>query len=513
MRSLSHPRTRHRLNQRAPCPAEIPREVSDEASRVVIGRYHATLVTCGFALLGLPTRGFDRLHTAEVRGSSPFAPTTHVSSRWRGARTWPRGGADRRDVPRLSCVGATPCPGTWADDDPKARALHTLLELSQYGVLLLDERLRIAWVSNAGAASLRYRADEVIGQRAADFLDPDQSPGVLERAGELLQDVRDETPGWQLGVRVRIRCGDGVARDFEFGGWAAESHGRSELLLVFLDVSERARVEDVLMSITEHDLDGALGQFVELASTQLRAPVGIALHPSLGGATYATPGARPTLFDDLTSSGADVTVRPIESSSGTVVGWLTVDLPQMTAWGAETMDRLVSLLGLVLAHQARMTDLLDAAATDPLTGLSNRRTLDLSLLAAEATAAHGWALLYCDLDRFKSINDDHGHDAGDAVLRAVSDRLRQAVRSADVIARLGGDEFVVLAQADRSQAEHLQARVRTHLAPPIVDGLGRFDVGVSVGLATATTAEGVRELLSTADAAMRRDKAQRRATR
>lgn len=395
----------------------------------------------------------------------------------------------------------------------RARALHTLLELSQYGILLLDERLRIAWVSNAGAASLHYTADELIGQRAADYLDPAQSPGVLERVGEVLQDVGDETPGWQLGVRVRVCCGDGISRDFEFGGWAAESEGRSELLLVFLDVSERARVEDVLMSITEHDLDGALRQFVELASAQLRAPVGIALHPSLGGATYATAGARPTLFDDLTSAETGVTVRPIESGSGAVVGWLTVELPQVTAWGAETIDRLVSLLGLVLSHQARFTDLLDAAATDPLTGLSNRRTLDYSLLAAEATAAQGWAVLYCDLDRFKSINDDHGHDAGDAVLRAVSSRLRQAVRSADVIARIGGDEFVVLAQADRAQAEHLQERVRAQLAPPIVDDLGSFEVGVSVGLATATTAVGVRELLTTADAAMRRDKAQHRIDR
>ncbi len=402
----------------------------------------------------------------------------------------------------------------------RERLLHALLESSQYGLMLLDERLRVAWISNAGAAALRYDAASLIGRRSADFLDPSQSPEVLDAISDVLAGSTDglagsteEAPGWQLGVRVRLVCGDGRPRDFEFGGRAINEDGRAELMLVFLDVSERARLEDVLTSVMERDLAGALQRFLQLASSQLQMSVGIVLHPTLGGATYASQGAPATLLDDLASERADATVSSITSSIGTLFGWLVVDQPELTPWGLETVERLVSLLVLVLSNQATFSDLVDAAATDPLTGLSNRRVLDGAIVAAEATALLGWALLYCDLDRFKAINDDWGHDAGDVVLRIVSERLRTVVRSADTIARIGGDEFVILAQADRDQANHLVRRLRDRIAETIVDARGRFEVGVSVGVATASTPDAVRNMLARGDADMRRDKAARRALR
>lgn len=396
---------------------------------------------------------------------------------------------------------------------PQARLLDTLLESSQYGLMLLNERLRIAWISHAGAAALRYDADALVGRRAADFLDPSQSPGVLEAIGDVLAASDEEAPGWQLGVRVRLVCGDGVSRDFEFGGWPVIGNETSELMLVFLDVSERARLEDVLTAVMERDLETALRRFLNLAFSQLRSKVGIALHPSLGGGTYVVAGARAGLLDDLSTDRQDATVRRITSPNGTMFGWLVVDRGELTPWGMETTERLVSLLGLVLSNQATFSDLVDAAATDPLTGLSNRRVLDVAIVAAQATADPGWALLYCDLDRLKSINDHWGHDAGDVVLRTVADRLRNVVRAADVIARIGGDEFVILAQTDLEQAALLAERVRDSMAEPIVDARGRFEVGMSVGVATAATPDEVSDLLARADAAMRRDKAARQALR
>jgi diguanylate cyclase (GGDEF)-like protein len=402
--------------------------------------------------------------------------------------------------------------GTGPLSDPQWRLLETLLDASQYGLLLLAEDLRVVWISNAGAAAMRYHPDDLVGRQAADFLDPSQSAGVLEAIAEVIRISDEDSPGWQLGVRVRLICGDGVARDFEFGGRTTELDP-PELMLVFVDVSERSRLEDVLTAVTEHDIDTALRRFVHLASSQLRAGVGIALHPSLGGATYATADARPSLFDDLSTDRADATVCSITSPIGTLYGWFVVDREDLSPWGVQTSERLIGLLGLILSNQATFTDLIDAAATDPLTGLSNRRELEVSLLSAEATAGQGWALLYCDLDRFKEINDEHGHDVGDIVLRVVGERLRQVVRSADLIARLGGDEFVILAHADRDHAEQLVGRLRASVAQPIVVGELRFEVGISVGVATANTAEGVRRLLAEADAAMRRDKAARRASR
>jgi diguanylate cyclase (GGDEF)-like protein len=87
------------------------------------------------------------------------------------------------------------------------------------------------------------------------------------------------------------------------------------------------------------------------------------------------------------------------------------------------------------------------AHTDPLTGLANRRLLSIQLeqlIAATTRHAMRGAVLLIDLDGFKAINDVHGHDAGDAVLVEIAQRLRTHIRPEDVAGRLGGDEFVIL---------------------------------------------------------------------
>jgi GGDEF domain-containing protein len=98
------------------------------------------------------------------------------------------------------------------------------------------------------------------------------------------------------------------------------------------------------------------------------------------------------------------------------------------------------------------------ALHDALTGLANRRSLDERLRGALAWARReqrAIALAYMDLDGFKSINDRHGHEAGDAVLRQVADRLAGRVRGHDLVARLGGDEFAIVL-ADTTSPEEVR---------------------------------------------------------
>lgn len=127
------------------------------------------------------------------------------------------------------------------------------------------------------------------------------------------------------------------------------------------------------------------------------------------------------------------------------------------------------------------------AFTDPLTGLSNRRGLELAFealrRAAVADPERQFAVLVLDLDRFKALNDSMGHAAGDAMLRAVAQRLRVVTRDEDTIARTGGDEFVLLIPglADVRQLEALGARICAAITRPVPIGGTVQSLSASVG--------------------------------
>ncbi len=134
---------------------------------------------------------------------------------------------------------------------------------------------------------------------------------------------------------------------------------------------------------------------------------------------------------------------------------------------------------------------LELAVTDPLTGLNNRRFLDHQLNLLMARHFKGGAapsLLVLDIDFFKKVNDSHGHDAGDEVLKEFARRLGLNVRAIDMPCRFGGEEFVVLMpETDAVDAAHIAERVRAQVADtPFVLANGRaLNVTVSVGVATS----------------------------
>jgi diguanylate cyclase (GGDEF)-like protein len=136
---------------------------------------------------------------------------------------------------------------------------------------------------------------------------------------------------------------------------------------------------------------------------------------------------------------------------------------------------------LIALRQAR--DLLHHQALhDPLTGLPNRALFDERLDRALLAREHDLAVLFCDVDDFKRINDDHGHDAGDEVLREVARRLLGCLRATDTVARLGGDEFAILVLDALDVAELGERLVAALAAPYDLDGT-TVCVSASLGIA------------------------------
>lgn len=134
-------------------------------------------------------------------------------------------------------------------------------------------------------------------------------------------------------------------------------------------------------------------------------------------------------------------------------------------------------------------ELRELTIKDPLTGLANRRHCD-EMLNAELERAkryeHPLSLLMIDLDKFKPINDQYGHNAGDAVLKAVANMLRESLRATDHIARVGGDEFeVILPETDAQKAEQLAEKIRTSILETEILFEGHsLSIGCSVGTST-----------------------------
>jgi diguanylate cyclase (GGDEF)-like protein len=145
----------------------------------------------------------------------------------------------------------------------------------------------------------------------------------------------------------------------------------------------------------------------------------------------------------------------------------------------------------------------EQAVTDALTGLRNRRGLDLAM---EAVTEPDFALVHLDLDRFKQVNDGLGHAAGDHVLLSVARILAEESRRGDTVARIGGDEFVLLMPGmDRAEpALERITRIIERLSEPIAYGDTVCRIGASAGLILSSQSAGVGEaqLLARADAAL-----------
>jgi diguanylate cyclase (GGDEF)-like protein len=208
------------------------------------------------------------------------------------------------------------------------------------------------------------------------------------------------------------------------------------------------------------------------------------------------------------------------------VGWLVCAARSSQPYDGADWRALTALAALAEESLVRLrmaTEMTTLATSDPLTGLANRTVFRQRIATALARRAPGAmvAVLFCDLDDFKPVNDRFGHEGGDAVLLAMAARLSCCVREGDTVARLGGDEFALLLQGLEGPHEAIQVAERVLVAAnkPINIGSRSVPIGVSVGVAIDSGSEevsddevtpqsaGANALLANADLAMYQAKA------
>jgi diguanylate cyclase (GGDEF)-like protein len=184
------------------------------------------------------------------------------------------------------------------------------------------------------------------------------------------------------------------------------------------------------------------------------------------------------------------------------------------------MQYLALLSAVFMLFQKRLLDsearALAMAYQDPLTGLSNKRYVDVLFEQALLLANRPHqclALLYIDLDKFKPINDSAGHQIGDLVLKEIARRLKASLRSTDICARVGGDEFVVIVtQLENEQCVvDIAEKLLKQLQLPVSIAQNQYQLGASIGISLHPKhGQQLAELLEKADQAMYRVKQQSR---
>jgi two-component system, cell cycle response regulator len=288
-------------------------------------------------------------------------------------------------------------------------------------------------------------------------------------------------PGPLQHVRVLVAHGDprlrAQVRDVlePVGAHVTEAAAR-------IEAAEAVRRERPHVVLLDHGLDGERSSLVR----------DVAGDPELLGTAVVLfcPGA-----------GADAIVAAL--AAGAVDVWTGATAgPELIA-RVHVAFRSRQLLDLALRRYA---DLEDLAYRDELTDLPNRRgaSRQIEVLISRARRhGHQLALLIADADRFKAVNDAHGHATGDLVLREIALRLRERVRGEDLVARWGGEEFVVaLPETTAEDAAAVAESVRTAIgAEPITAATGALRVTVSIGVAP-WGGEELDELVARADRAL-----------
>jgi len=418
--------------------------------------------------------------------------------------------------------------GSGSADALERSFIHT----GQLAYIALRSDGVVVFASECAEAVIGWAPAAIVGSNALDWLHPEDAERAVLQLSEL--NTVGSTPGTSL---FRIRRADGSFVPLEILG-SMVSDGEETLIGLWIRNAEHqlfledllhqmvsgARRPDALRLVCDGIDWRAFESSVAISWTDDRGlqQVSTGLPDSLGGAdpALATPwdltsrdgaarqGTLADLRDDLGELAGELGlgaywVEPVPWAANfppaTITIWTEAGprAPGIHAYGMGLVRNLVELV-LRWTEQAARLD--EAAHSDSLTGLVNHRAFYMTL----AESAVGGAVLYCDLDHFKPVNDELGHSAGDTLLRVAAKRIQRSVRQADIVGRLGGDEFAVLcSDVNESEALEIARRILQSLKEPFHLGEADREVSIDASIGVAVSATPMTEdLLKAADRAL-----------
>jgi diguanylate cyclase (GGDEF)-like protein/PAS domain S-box-containing protein len=419
-------------------------------------------------------------------------------------------------------LGRRPDPGDW-DLLEADLALQATPIVVQY----LDRTGSLILVDGQVEEMFGRSAEEMVGTVAVDMVHERHHGALLELWARLLAD-----PTAIQSMQLEMLHPDGTTRWIEsttINRLADERIGA--FVVLSRDITEQLAAEEAALERAA-ELRRSHEEFEILAN---HVPAAVFRIDSDGGITFAnqqwhaladvgpsTGGAPLSLFDPVAEDDRRAlagTLRRLADATGPSSAAIEV----RSADGIRVFSLACQVVGEAGGGHARpiigsMTDVTSTtqlrhlARHDELTGLLNRRSIDARLAEALADNPEEVVVMFVDLDGFKAVNDDFGHEAGDEVLRAVATRLREAVRPSDDVARYGGDEFVIVCRQAAAGAEPLvAARIQDALSSPIEFHGGRWHPAASLGSARAEPGESLTSMLGRADRAMYETKRARHA--
>jgi len=384
------------------------------------------------------------------------------------------------------------------DDTPRIehRMASTILDSMRDTVAILSPSFEIAWVNAAITTLLGYTPNEFIGSQVADHIHPDDLTDAIQAAAQLT----DASRVYRINVRMSDALGGWVPISISgvdqtenpaIGGLLLSVRNDEMALETAHTLQETRRVSDtILQGLT--DAVVATDKFGQITIVNLAARNLFTIDPSIPLSQLTVSDFRLLDTDGVVIEEHDHPLTARGEWTGTEMLVATMaGMNHLTVSRSEVSTEIDHQGVVVTFHditQARSDarELRRRARHDQLTGLANRRYLQERLRMLEAsTQKHTLAALFVDIDRFKNVNDVHGHNVGDGVLRATAERLAYQIRDIDILARPGGDEFlvVVVDPHDEQAAIEVAERIRTALARPFeVNGL-RLHLTASVGVA------------------------------